>query len=62
MRKWVSKRVIARLHNVCERTVLSWMTDAIVPYRKLPSGMVKFNPAAVEKALSAYDVEVEGSE
>lgn len=62
VRKWVSKKVIARLHNVCERTVLSWMTDGIIPYRKLPSGTVKLNPLAVETALSNYDVDVEGLE
>ena len=59
MRKWVSKQVIARLHGVSERTVENWMAEGIVPYRKHPSGMVRFHPPTVEAALGHYDVEVE---
>jgi hypothetical protein len=57
IQRWVSKKVIARLHGFSERTIDELMADAIIPYRRFPSGTLRFSPSQVEAALSRFDVE-----
>ena len=58
--QWVTKKELAVIHRVCVRTINTWMAQGLIPYRKLPSGKISFNPLAVEKALSQFDREAIG--
>ena len=55
---WAKKTELARLLGISPRKITDLVKGRVIPYRKYPSGMIRFNLVAVETALSTYDVGV----
>lgn len=54
----VDRATLARLHDVCPRTVNYWMRDGMIHCFPLPCRLRRFDPLEVERALSKGDVPV----
>ena len=51
----VTKRHIAAVTNVSTRCIDNWMSDGLIPYRKIGK-LVRFDVAEVREALNRFTV------
>jgi excisionase family DNA binding protein len=54
MRRLLTARDVAEQLGVSPETMLRWHRDGKVPGIRLPSGAIRFHPAAIEEWLSAH--------
>ena len=55
-RKLLSKRELAAVLNVSERTIENWLAQKKIPRLRLSNRLTRFNLPKVEAALSRYEV------
>jgi excisionase family DNA binding protein len=51
------KRDVARRYGVSTRTVDTWIQQKKIPFRRFSSRCIRFDLAAVDRALSRFSVE-----
>ena len=56
----LSKRELAAVLNVSERTIENWISEKRIPQLKLSSRLTRFSLAKVQAALSRYEVKEVG--
>ena len=57
----LSKRELAAVLNVSERTIENWISEKRIPQLKLSSRLTRFSLAKVQAALSRYEVKEVGA-
>jgi excisionase family DNA binding protein len=59
-RKLLSKRELAAVLNVSERTIENWLAQKKIPRLRLSNRLTRFNLPKVEAALALYEVKEVG--
>jgi excisionase family DNA binding protein len=57
----LSKRELAAVLNVSERTIKNWISEKRIPQLKLSSRLTRFSLAKVQAALARYEVKEVGA-
>jgi len=57
----LSKRELAAVLNVSERTIENWISEKRIPQLKLSSRLTRFSLAKVQAALARYEVKEVGA-
>jgi excisionase family DNA binding protein len=52
----LTKEQLAGLLNVHQRTVNAWMANKTIPFFRIGSRVVRFDPAEVRAALARYHI------
>jgi excisionase family DNA binding protein len=60
-RRLLSKRELAAVLNVSERTIENWLSQKRIPRLRLSARLTRFNLAKVEAALARYEVKKVGA-
>ena len=59
-KRLLSKRELAAVLNVSERTIDNWLAQRKIPRLRLSNRLTRFNLSKVEAALSRYEVKEVG--
>jgi excisionase family DNA binding protein len=60
-RRLLSKRELATVLNVSERTIENWLAQKRIPRLRLSNRLTRFNLPRVEAALARYEVKEVGA-
>jgi excisionase family DNA binding protein len=60
-RRLLSKRELAAVLNVSERTIDNWLAQKKVPRLRLSNRLTRFNLSKVEAALARYEIKEVGA-
>jgi hypothetical protein len=57
----VTKRELAAVYSVCQRTVDNWVAKKIIPRLRLSARLTRFDLPKVEAALARYEIREVGA-
>lgn len=55
--EWVGTTAAARRFGVAAETIRNWARKGQFPYRRLPSGQLRFEVAAIDRWLAGQDAQ-----